>query len=78
MEKTVLIRIRDDIPKQKERLCISEHPFGTVKWHHGAHFVLCKGIGKTTAELGLSFLAYNLRRAVNMIGTGAILEGIEV
>jgi transposase len=78
IEKTVLIRIRDDIPKQKERLCISEHPFGTVKWHHGAHYVLCKGIRKTTAELGLSFLAYNLRRAVNMIGTKAILEGIEV
>ena len=76
-EKTVLIRIRDDIPKQKERLCISEHPFGTVKWHHGAHYVLCKGIKKTTAELGLSFFAYNLKRAINMIGSKAILEGIE-
>lgn len=78
IEKTVLIRIRDDIPKQKERLCISEHPFGTVKWHHGAHYVLCKGIRKTTAELGLSFLAYNLKRAINLIGTRAILEGIKV
>lgn len=77
IEKTVLIRIKDDIPKQKERLCISEHPFGTVKWHHGAHYVLCKGIRKTTAELGLSFLAYNLRRAINLIGTRAILEGIK-
>lgn len=76
-QKTVLIRIRDDIPKQKERLCISEHPFGTVKWHHGAHYVLCKGLWKTTAELRLSFLAYNLRQAVNMIGTKAILEGIK-
>ena len=77
IEKTVLLRIQDDIPKQKERLCISEHPFGTVKWYHGAHYVLCKGIRKTTAELGLSFLAYNLRRAVNLIGTKAILEGIK-
>ena len=77
IEKTVLIRIRDDIPKQKERLCISEHPFGTVKWYHDAHYVLCKGIRKTTAELGLSFLAYNLRRAVNLIGTRAIIEGIK-
>lgn len=77
IEKTVLLRIRDDIPKQKERLCISEHPFGTIKWYHGAHYVLCKGIRKTTAELGLSFLAYNLRRAINLIGTKAILEGIK-
>ncbi|MDD4565100.1 MAG: hypothetical protein PHE79_06440 [Eubacteriales bacterium] len=39
--------------------------------------MLCKGIRKTTAELGLSFLAYNLRRAINMIGATAILEGIK-
>lgn len=77
IEKTVLIRIQDDIPKQKQRLCISEHPFGTVKWHHGAHYLLCRGIKMATAELGLSFLSYNLRRAINMIGTKAIIEGIK-
>lgn len=71
--KTILLRIKDDIPKQKERLCISEHPFGTVKWYHGAHNILCKGIEKATAEIGLSFIAYNLRRAVNVLGTERIL-----
>lgn len=77
IEKTVLLRIKDDIPKQKARLCISEHPFGTVKWYHGAHYVLCRGIKKTTAELGLSFLSYNLKRAINLKGAAAILEGIK-
>ena len=77
IEKTVLLRIRDDIPKQKERLCISEHPFGTVKWYHGAHYVLCRGIEKATAELGLSFLAYNLTRAINTVGVPKILEAIK-
>ncbi|HVI41709.1 MAG TPA: hypothetical protein VM577_13740, partial [Anaerovoracaceae bacterium] len=67
---------KDDIPKQKERLCISEHPFGTVKWYHGPHYVLCRGIKKTTAELGLSFPAYNLRRAINLKGVSKILEGM--
>lgn len=75
--KTVLLRIKDDIPKQKMRLCISEHPFGTVKWYHGAHNVLCRGIKKTTAELGFSFLAYNIKRAINLKGIQGILEGIE-
>lgn len=74
IERTVLIRMRDDVSKQKERLCISEHPFGTVKWYHGAHYVLCKSIEKVTAELGLSFLAYNLRRAINLVGTERILR----
>jgi len=76
--KTVLIHIKNDIPAQRERLYLSEHPFGTVKWYHGAHYLLCKGKEKATAELGLSFLAYNLRRAVNMVGTQrliAVMQG---
>ena len=72
----VLLRIADDPQKQRKRLCISEHPFGTVKWHHGAHYVLCRGIEKVTAELGLSFLAYNLRRAINMRGVSAFVAAM--
>jgi transposase len=68
IKKTILIRVKDDIPKQKQRLCISEHPFGTVKWHHGAHYLLCKGIRKATAEMGLAFLAYNMKRAIKLVG----------
>jgi hypothetical protein len=52
-KKKVVLHIRDDIQTQKLRLCLSEHPFGTVKWYHGAHYLLCKGIEKATAELGL-------------------------
>jgi transposase len=76
IEKTVTVRIKDDIPKQKKRLCISEHPFGTVKRHHGAYFLLCKGIKKATAELGLSFLVYNLKRAINIKGVDNIIQAI--
>jgi transposase len=74
--KKVILHIRDDIPTQKLRLCLSEHPFGTVKWYHGAHYLLCKGIEKATGELGLSFLAYNLKRAINMVGTKTLVEAI--
>ena len=73
-KKKVVLRIRDDLPAQKLRLCLSEHPFGTVKWFHGAHYLLCKGIEKATGELGLSFLAYNLKRAINMVGTKKLIE----
>ncbi|UWG97128.1 transposase [Dehalobacter sp. DCM] len=75
-KKKVILHIRDDIPMQKLRLCLSEHPFGTVKWYHGAHYLLCKGIEKTTGELGLSFLAYNLRRAINMVGTKRLVAAL--
>lgn len=77
IEKTILLRIADDPGKQRERLCISEHPFGTVKWHHKSHYLLCKGIEKTTAELGLTFLAYNFRRILNMVGAVAFIENLK-
>ena len=57
-------------------MSLSEHPFGTVKWYHGAHYLLCKGKLKVTAEMGLSFLAYNMIRAINMIGVKKIIEAI--
>lgn len=74
--KKVVLRIKKDIHKIKERMCLSEHPFGTVKWYHGAHYLLCKGKEKTTAELGLSFLAYNLKRAINIVGTRKLIEAM--
>jgi transposase len=72
----VVLRIKEDIHKLKERMCLSEHPFGTVKWHHGAHYLLCRGKEKAGAELGLSFLAYNMTRAINMVGVKALIEAI--
>lgn len=71
--KIVVIHIKDDIPTQKLRLHLSEHPFGTVKWYHGAHYLLCKGIEKARGELGLSFICYNLRRAINMVGAQKLI-----
>ena len=72
--KKVILRIKKNIHKVKEWVCLSEHPFGTVKWYHGAHYLLCKGREKAAAELGLSFLAYNLRRAINMMGVRKLIE----
>jgi transposase len=74
--KTVVIRIKEDKGKLKERMCLSEHPFGTVKWYHGAHYLLCKGKKKATAELGLSFLAYNMIRAINLVGIDKLLKAL--
>ena len=74
MQIHVLIHIKNDIQAQRERLCLFEHPFGMVKWYRGAHYLLCKGKQKNTAELGLSFLAYNLRRSLNMVGTQRLIS----
>lgn len=67
-EKRVMIFIHRDIPKQKRRQQVSEHPFGTIKHYDGAGYFLCRGKEKVTAEYALSCLSYNMRRAITMCG----------
>lgn len=40
-----------------------------LRWTHGKE--------KATAELGLSFLAYNLKRALNMIGANKLIAAMQ-
>ena len=75
-ETKVVLRIKDNKERTGKRMCLSEHPFGTVKWYHEAHYLLCKGKEKATAEMGLSFLAYHMIRAINMIEVKKIIEAI--
>ena len=50
----------------KRRRELVEHPFGTVKkvWGYGQY--LCRGLARVTAEQSMAFLAYNLRRVINI------------
>lgn len=75
-KKKVVLRIPEEKELLKQRKCLSEHPFGTVKWYHGAHYLLCKGIEKASAEMGLAFLSYNMTRAINMVGIKKIIAAI--
>ena len=75
-KKKVVLRIQDDKEKLKQRMCLLEHPFGTVKWYRSAHYLLCRGKTKAAAELGLSFLAYNMTRAISMVGVRKLIEAM--
>jgi len=59
--------------KRKE---IIEHPFGTIKRNWGYTYTLLKGIEKVTGEFALIFTAYNLRRAISILGVNALLEKV--
>ncbi|GHU46890.1 transposase [Clostridia bacterium] len=50
----------------RERKKIIEHPFGTIKAVWGFRQFLCRTKERTTAEQSLAFLAYNLRRVINI------------
>lgn len=48
------------------RKYLSEHPFETIKRALGHYYFLLKGYAKVSAEMGLFYLSYNLRRAINL------------
>jgi len=50
-----------------------EHPFGTIKARMGATHFLTKTLPKVAAEMALSVLAYNLARAMNIVGVKPLL-----
>ena len=53
-----------------------EHPFGTLKaWMGSTHF-LTKTLDRTSTEMSLHVLAYNMKRAISLIGTKKLLEAI--
>ena len=46
-----------------------EHPFGTIKqWMNQGAFLM-RGLENVRAEFSLTALAYNLRRALNIVGS---------
>ncbi len=65
---------KKNMEKYKLRQMIVEHPFGTIKRGWGAYYFLTKRKVSVSAEISLSFLAYNLKRAINILGTEEILR----
>jgi IS5 family transposase len=52
----------------RQRRCASEHPFGTTKRMTAGGRFLTRGLKKVSGKAALSVLAYNLIRAINLIG----------
>jgi transposase len=74
IEIKVIIKLKPDKEKLKRRKCVVEHPFGTIKrWCDGS-YILMKGKVKANADLSLSFLAYNMKRAIKIMGVERLIE----
>jgi transposase len=53
-----------------------EHPFGTIKARMGATHFLMKRLHNVKTEMSLAVLAYNLTRAMNIIGIEQLITAI--
>lgn len=72
------VRVTADRELVRQRKCIVEHPFGTIKRAMAADHCLMKGISNVRGEFSLTFLAYNMRRALNILGANRLLQAIKV
>lgn len=53
-----------------------EHPFGTLKQWMGATHFLTRKFNGVSAEISLNVLAYNMKRALKIIGTNSLMKAI--
>lgn len=75
-EKVKIVRffLKPDRNKTAERMCLSEHPFGTIKRTMGFGYFLLKGLRKAAGEFALMCLGYNIKRTKNLLGFDKMME----
>ena len=63
------IRVNANKEVYRKRQAIVEHPYGIIKRQWGFYYIMTKkGMNRASADVGLIFTAYNLRRIFNLIG----------
>jgi len=76
IQKAMAARVAARPDLMKRRKAIIEHCFGTIKRTFGYYYFLCRGLAKVKAELSLTVLAYNLKRAINLVGVRAMIGAL--
>src|SRR5437773_442892 len=62
----------------KKRQSIAEHPYGTIKRQWGFYYIITKkGIKHASADAGFMFVAYNLRRLMNIIDRNMLTKFLQ-
>ena len=77
----VLDRVQERLDREPERMRIRretvEHPFGTIKsWMGSTHFQM-RTLKHVSTEMSLHVLAYNMKRAMSILGIGPLIKAIQ-
>jgi transposase len=63
----------------KRRQSIVEHPYGTLKRQWGFSYILTKkGMERASSDVGLMFIAYNLKRIANILSRNRLKEYLRI
>lgn len=69
-------RVKANRELMKQRKQIVEHPFGTIKfWNDQRHFLM-RGLTNVRGEFSLSALAYNIKRAITVVGVSGLVAAV--
>jgi len=71
-------RLKNNKELYQKRQMIVEHPFGTVKRQWGFTYFLTRGLKSVKTEAFLMFLAYNMKRVLNILGVQGMIERLSV
>jgi transposase len=69
-------RVEAQPEKVKLRKQLAEHPFGTIKRAMNQGYFLMRGLEKVRAEMALTVMAYNLKRAIKILGVLRIVAAL--
>jgi hypothetical protein len=69
-------RVKESLEKMKLRKRLAEHPFGTIKHHWDQGHFLTRKLPNVRAEMALSVLAYNIKRAIKILGVQNMIEAL--
>jgi hypothetical protein len=80
MDEDVLERMAERLKTYPEKMRLRsqlvEHPFGTMKRGMNQGYFLLRGLKKVAAEMSLTVLCYNLKRALSIMGVGKLLGAV--
>jgi transposase len=72
------LRIKHNPSTYKKRQAIVEHPYGTIKRQWGFSYITTKKFKhRASADVGLMFAAYNIRRIINILGKNELKKYLE-
>jgi len=69
-------RVRAGPDKLRMRKELAEHPFGTIKRWMGQGYFLMRGKAKVGTEMSITVMAYNMKRAINIVGVRKMIEAL--
>ncbi|MCC7332640.1 MAG: hypothetical protein IT232_08540, partial [Flavobacteriales bacterium] len=79
LEKECYRNIEANAQLYRRRQAIVEHPYGIIKRQWGFYYIVTKrGIKRASADVGLMFMAFNLRRIFNILPEKLLKEYLKV